>query len=52
MRNVDDIKSSHEDKIVNDEFHKWCKEQYKNEENGHVKAVRGTKHDYLVMILD
>ena len=49
---VDDIKVSHEDPRVNDEFHKWCEDKYGNKENGHVKVIRGSKHDYLAMIMD
>ena len=49
---VDDLKSSHEDKTVNDEFHKWCEGKYGSDTVGHVKVVRGKTHDYLAMILD
>jgi hypothetical protein len=49
---VDDVKSSHVDPTVNDEFYQWCEEMYGSEETGHVKCVRGKKHDYLAMILD
>ena len=49
---VDAVKSSHEDKVENDEFQKWCEEQYGNEENGLEKVVRVNKHNYLAMILD
>ena len=49
---VDDLKSSHVDPTVNDEFHKWLEEKYGNDENGHVKATRGKRHNYLAMILD
>ena len=49
---VDAVKSSHEDKVENDEFQKWCEEQYENEENGLEKVVRVNKHNYLEMILD
>ena len=47
---VDDVKASHIDPKVNDEFHKWLQEVY-----GAVKAVtatRGKRHDYLGMTLD
>ena len=49
---VDDVKSSHVDPKVNDEFHTWCEQQYGSEETGHVTTVRGKQHDYLAMILD
>ena len=49
---VDDVKSSHEDKKVNDEFHTWCENKYGSNTVGHVKVVRGDKHYYLAMILD
>ena len=47
---VDDLKSSHADKKVNDEFEKWLQKKY----GGHkaVTAHRGKKFDYLGMILD
>ncbi len=47
---VDDLKSSHVDPKVNDDFLKWLQEKY-----GSVKKVEGTrgkKHDYLAMTLD
>ena len=47
---VDDLKSSHVDSKVNDNFHKWLQQEY-----GQVREVtstRGTKHDYLGMTLD
>ena len=47
---VDDLKSSHEDKTVNDKFEKWLQDKYG--ERGKVKAHRGAKHDYLGMVLD
>ncbi len=49
---MDDIKSSHVDKTVNDDFLKWLQDMYGEDGIGTVKAVRGTKHDYLAMILD
>ena len=49
---VDDLKSSHVDPKVNDEFHEWCKKMYASDNIGQVKVVRGKKHDYLAMILD
>ena len=47
---VDDVKSSHVDPKVNDDFYEWCVKMYG--EIGEVKNVRGKKHDYLAMILD
>ena len=52
MWHVDDLKISHVDKKVNDEFIKWVDELYGDDEIGRVKAVRGKKHDYIGMILD
>jgi hypothetical protein len=49
---VDDLKSSHVDPKVNDDFLLWLKDKYANDDIGEVKAVRGKKHDYLAMILD
>ena len=47
---VDDVKSSHVDPKVNDDFHKWLQKEY-----GQVKEVTCTRdkiHDYLGMKLD
>ena len=49
---VDDIKASHIDPKVNKEFFQWCENTYGSELNGHVKVVKGKRHDYLGMILD
>ena len=49
---VDDLKSSHVDKSVNDEFKEWLDMKYASDGIGEVKAVRGKRHDYLGMILD
>ena len=49
---MDDVKSSHQDKEVNDIFLKWPERTYGEDEIGKVKEVRGLKHDYLAMILD
>jgi hypothetical protein len=49
---VDDLKSSHMNKKVNDEFHNWCENKYGSDKAGHVKVTQGDKHDYLAMILD
>ena len=49
---VDDVKASHVDPKVNDEFYNWCESKYGSEETGHVTVTRGKKHDYLAMTLD
>ena len=49
---VDDIKSSHKNKEVNDRFFKWLEKTYGEDGIGRVKVVRGLKHDYLAMTLD
>ena len=49
---VDDLKLSHVDKKVNDDFIRWVDELYGDDEIGRVKAVRGKKHDYIGMVLD
>ena len=49
---VDDVKSSHVDKEINDEFLHWLKAMYASDGIGEVKATRGLKHDYLGMVLD
>jgi hypothetical protein len=47
---VDDLKSSHKDSKVNDQFDKWSHEKYG--EHGEVAIHRGKKHDYLGMEID
>jgi hypothetical protein len=49
---VDDLKSSHVDPKVNDEFAIWCESTYGSDDLGNVKVVRGKVHDYLAMIMD
>ena len=49
---VDDIKSSHVLKRVNDEFKSWLEETYGEDGIGEVKVTRGNRHDYLAMMLD
>jgi len=49
---VDDLKSSHIKKEVNDEFLKWLNKKYGNKKIGEVKAHRGKIHNYLGMVLD
>eukprot|EP00957_Ditylum_brightwellii_P134723 10271012-Ditylum_brightwellii.AAC.1 len=34
---MDNIKSSHQDANINEDFYKWCKSTYRSEKNGHVK---------------
>jgi len=47
---VDDLKSSHVDPKVNDEFLKWLNIKYGDVIP--VKATRGKRHDYLAMFLN
>ena len=49
---VDDLKSSHVNPKVNDQFLEWLKKMYADDNIGEVKATRGHKHDYLAMTLD
>ena len=42
--------SSHKDKQVNDEFHKWLNSMYG--EFGEVKATRDKLHNYLGLLFD
>ena len=48
---VDDLKSSHVDPKVNDDFLAWLEMKY-GSEKAPVVATRGKRHDYLGMILD
>ena len=47
---VDDLKSSHKDSKVNDEFLVWLTELYGKV--APVKATRGPRHDYLAIFLE
>jgi hypothetical protein len=47
-----DVKSSHVDPAVNDDFHTWLESMYGDDDIGNVKSVRGKIHDYLGMRLD
>jgi hypothetical protein len=47
---VDNLKSSHKSKLVNDRFGKWLNSMYGK--HGKVTATRGQVHDYLRMQLD
>ena len=49
---VDDVKSSHKDSKVNDQFLEWLEMKYASDGIGKVKATRGSRHDYLGMHLD
>lgn len=49
---VDDLKSSHVNPKVSDEFLSWLKKKYASDKIGEIKAVRGDKHNYLAMTLD
>ena len=49
---VDDVKVSRQSSEVNKQFCHWCKEQYGNDTNGHVKINNEKIHDYLGMKLD
>jgi hypothetical protein len=49
---VDNIKSSHVEKTVNDEFLHWLKAMYANNGIGEIKVSRGKIHEYLGMTLD
>ena len=47
---MDDLKSTHKDPKVNDQFDKWLQDNYGA--HGEVVIHRGTRHDYLGMELD
>ena len=47
---VDDVKASHKDKKVIDDFVQWIRDKY--EDVTPVKPSQGKKHDYLAMMLD
>jgi hypothetical protein len=49
---VDDLKSSHVDPKVNNDFLLWLKKIYGDPKLAPVKATRGKIHDYLAMKLD
>jgi hypothetical protein len=49
---VDDLKSSHVDPKVNNQFHGWLEKTYGSDDIGHVEATRGPIHNYLAMQLD
>ncbi len=49
---VDDLKSSHVNAKVNDDFYKWLEHMYGGDKTGHVSSTRGKIHEYLGMTLD
>jgi hypothetical protein len=49
---VDDLKSSHVDKRVNDEFRKWLDMKYGDDKLGRVRAVRGKRHNLQAKVPD
>jgi hypothetical protein len=49
---VNNIKSSHEDPRVNDNFLKWLEKKYGIKELGSDKTTRGKKHQYLRMMFN
>ena len=52
MWHVDDIKGSHVDSRVNDNFVIWCKDKYEDPSIKVIKPSRGKVHDYLGITLD
>jgi len=48
---VDDLKSTHANSVVNDDFFSWLKKKYANDGVGEVKVTRGKRHQYLGMKL-
>ena len=49
---ADDVKSSHVNPKINDDFTIWCEEKYESDDLGHVSVYRRKRHDYLGMTLD
>jgi hypothetical protein len=49
---VNDLKSSHINSKVNDQFLQWLEKMYASNDIGHVKAIHGNCHNYLAMILN
>ena len=48
---MDDLKSSHVDSGVNDNFLRWLKKKYASDGIGNVSVTRGRRHEYLGMTL-
>jgi len=49
---VDDVKASHIDPQVNEDFYEWCEQKYGEDRIGKVMVTRGKRDDFLAMILD
>ena len=49
---VNDLKYSHVNPKVNDEFVEWCEETYQSDYLDHLKIHERKNHDYLGMIMD
>ena len=49
---VDNVIASNVDPTVNNEFHKWCKKTYRNDNIGHVEVSCEREHYYLEINLD
>jgi hypothetical protein len=49
---VDDVKSSHVDKKVNNDFLHLLNAMYASDSIGELKVTRGLRHNYLAMTLD
>jgi hypothetical protein len=49
---VNNLKSSHINLKVNDEFLSWLKSKYASDKISKIKAVQGSIHNYLAITLD
>jgi hypothetical protein len=49
---VNDLKCSHVNSKVNNQFLQWLEKTYASDDIGHVKAICGNLHNYLAMIFD
>jgi hypothetical protein len=49
---ANDLKSSHVNNKVNNQFLQWLEKTYASHDIRHVKAIQGNCHNYLAMILD
>jgi hypothetical protein len=49
---VDDVKSSHVDETVDDDFLHWLKATHASDGTGELKVTRGLRHNYLAMTHD
>ena len=52
MFHCDDLKCSHVETKVIDEFIEWCRSMYEDKDVGKIKPSRGLVHDYLGITLD